>query len=108
MVDYVRGDEAGAITLAELLIVWTGRTKLILTGDNNNQTGPIIMSLTQKFGNGRDMNAMRPQLAQSFFAALIENNWPHRLLPEQLRVELGLWSLANTLIYGGLISTSHY
>jgi len=96
-------DEAGAVTLLEAVLVWRGNTPIILVGDNN-QLPPPVMTINQKFENGKPVNAFDKQLQQPLLHALIENNWPYWLLSEQMRIEPGLFDPANFIIYDNKIS----
>jgi superfamily I DNA and/or RNA helicase len=91
-------DEAGAVTMLDSLIVWRGDLPVILAGDPF-QLPPPAMSATATYSKDNPVNAFIQQLKQPLITALIENNWPHSIVPEQMRIEPGLWDMVNQIIY---------
>lgn len=94
-------DEAGSITLLSALIVWRGEIPIILIGDNK-QLHPVIISSQTKYSNGKFVDAFYLQLELDLNIVL-KKGWPFWLVPEQLRVEPGLWDLPNRLFYDSRI-----
>lgn len=102
-VDWTTLDEAGSISLPAALIVWKADIPCILIGDNA-QLPNVVLSTQVKFTNTKPVNNFDAHLVKSALEMLIQNQWPYWMVPEQLRMELGLWDLPNILFYKGAVS----
>jgi hypothetical protein len=96
--DFVAIEEAGSCTVLGVCIVWEGGDmKLVLAGDPD-QLPPFVGSARAKYDCVL-ANAFPQQIQMPFLHQLILNGWPYWLVPEQLRIDLGLWELALYVIY---------
>jgi superfamily I DNA and/or RNA helicase len=96
--NFVVIEEAGLCTVLNVCIIWKGaKMNLILSGDPY-QLPPSVMSARARYGNV-PANAFPEQIQMPLIRQLIHNNWPYWLVPEQLRIEPGLWELAKFVIY---------
>lgn len=83
--------------------MWRGDVPLVLARDPN-QLPPYCGSSNIKYANGRAVNAFSMQVRISLLERFRENNFPFWIIPEQLRIEPGLFDLANMLHYNNKIA----
>lgn len=94
--DFVAIEEAGPCTVLDVCIVWKA-VKLVLAGDPY-QLPPFVKSARAEY-DGVPANAFPQQIQMPLLYQLILNGWLYWLVPEQLRIDPGLWELALYVIY---------
>lgn len=95
-------DEGSSVIDPEIIVPWKGNLPCFIAGDFQ-QIGPYCVTGNIKYDNGKPVNPFADPMKYSLLQRLYDNDWPCWTLPEQCRIEPGLFDPANDLFYDGKI-----